>query len=83
MEDCTHDCSTCASACEIDPDAGPSFFDRLEEASEKFDEIGEENIINMLNEITAELEKEEAAEEAAEKELGADVEEVMEEETEQ
>ncbi len=98
-EDCTHDCSTCPSSCEIDPEGGPSFFDRLESISEHFDEIGEENILNMLNEAVAQLEEEDAAEaaeggtlhteeieeaaeavaeEAAEKELGEDVEEVME-----
>ncbi len=104
MEDCTHDCSTCPSSCEIDPDAGPSFFERLESISEHFDEVGEENILDMLNEAVSQLEEEDAAEaanggtlhteeieeaaeevaeETAEKELGTDVEEVMEEDTEQ
>ncbi len=67
MENCTQDCSTCISKCNIDlGEAGPSFFDRLESISESFDEVGEENIINMLNEAVAALEAEEAAEEAAE-----------------
>ncbi|MCC8141884.1 MAG: hypothetical protein LIO56_05045 [Lachnospiraceae bacterium] len=81
MDNCTQDCSTCPAACDIDLEqSGPSFFERLETASEYFEAMGEDNFINMLNEAVAELEAEDAAEEEAEQELGEDVEETMEEE---
>ncbi len=112
MMNCTQDCSTCPSACDIDlGESGPSFFDRLEQFSEHVETMGEDNFIDMMNKAVAELEAEDAAEAAAagtpphteeieeaakkvekleaeeetaeaeaEKELGADVEEVMEEE---
>ena len=35
-----------------------SFFDKLEPFSEHFDIVGEENVLQMLNDIVAELEKE-------------------------
>ena len=35
-----------------------SFFDKLESISEHFDNVGEENVLQMLNDIVAELEKE-------------------------
>ncbi len=67
MMNCTQDCSTCPSACDVDlSDSGPSFFERLEKMSEHFDSIGDENFINMLNEAVANLEAEDAAESAAE-----------------
>ncbi len=63
MTYCTQDCSTCPSSCDVDPgDAGPSFFDRLEEFSEHVEAMGEDNFINMMNEAVAELEKEDAKE---------------------
>ena len=34
------------------------FFDRLESISEHFDNVGEDNVLQMLNDIVAELEKE-------------------------
>ncbi len=111
MENCTQDCSTCPSACDVDlGESGPSFFERLEQISEQFEAIGDENFIDMLNEAVANLEaedakeaaeageaphkeeieeaarevekleaEEETAEQEAEQELGADIEEVMEE----
>ncbi len=63
-ENCTQDCSTCASACDVGEQAGPSFFDRMESFSKHVEDMGEDNFINMLNEAVAELEAEEAAEEA-------------------
>ncbi len=57
---CTQDCATCPSACDIDlTDEGPGFFDRLEQFSENVEAMGEDNFIDMLNQIAAELEKEE------------------------
>lgn len=68
-DECTHNCHTCSAGC---GDAGterkPSFFDRLEAASEHFEKIGDENIINMLNEAVAALEKEDTEEETKEAE---------------
>ncbi len=70
MEKCTQDCGTCPSPCNIDiTESGPSFFERLESISERFDEVGEEDIIDMLNEAVAELEAEEAVEEEIEIEV--------------
>ena len=60
-ENCTHDCSTCGSACDS-PERGPSFFDRLDKFSEIMDDVGEENILKYLNEAIEEWEAEEAAE---------------------
>ena len=57
-EDCTHDCSTCGSACSTEK-KGPSFFDRMESISETLDAVGEEEIIRMLNEAVEEWEAEE------------------------
>lgn len=54
---CTGNCHTCGSSCE-DEKRGPSFFDRLENISECFSEIGEDNIIQMLNEAVESWEKE-------------------------
>lgn len=56
---CSGSCHSCASSC--GPENGerkPSFFDRLESISEHFDEVGEDNVLQMLNDIVAELEKE-------------------------
>ncbi len=67
MINCTQDCSTCPSACDMGlSDSGPDFFDRLEQISEHFESIGDENFINMLNEAVANLEAEDAAEAASE-----------------
>ena len=56
---CTHDCGTCAAACgtENGEKKGKSFFDTLESISESFDDVGEDELINMLNNIVSELEK--------------------------
>lgn len=54
---CGGGCGSCGSGCNSEQ-RGPSFFDRMESVSEKFDEIGEENILNMLNEAVAEWEEE-------------------------
>ncbi|MCD8151728.1 MAG: hypothetical protein LUD71_01355 [Clostridiales bacterium] len=60
LTNCTHDCSTCGASCAPDGERKPSFFDRMEAASEHFEAMGEENFINMLNEAVAALEKEDA-----------------------
>lgn len=60
LDQCTHDCHTCSAGCSSGGvKTKPSFFDRLEAASEHFEEMGEENFINMLNEAVAALEAEE------------------------
>ncbi len=56
---CTGNCHSCGSSC--DTQAGerkPSFFDKLESISEHFENVGEDNVLQMLNDIVAELEKE-------------------------
>ena len=66
---CTHNCNTCGSACGEDGgERKPSFFDRMEMISEGFDAVGEEAIIQMLNDAVAEWEAEEAAEAGTEAE---------------
>lgn len=57
MGGCTGSCNTCSSACEGD-EKKPNFFDTLENISEHFSKIGEDNIIQMLNDAVAEWEKE-------------------------
>lgn len=57
MGGCTGSCHTCGSTCESG-ERKPSFFDTLENISEHFSEIGEDNIIQMLNDAVAEWEKE-------------------------
>jgi len=56
--DCTHNCNTCAAACDANGERKPSFFDRLESVSEHFEKIGEDGLIDMLNEAVAVLESE-------------------------
>lgn len=60
IDACTHNCHTCSAGCDDGAERKPSFFDRLESASEHFEEMGEDNFINMLNEAVAALEKEDA-----------------------
>ena len=60
-EQCTHDCSTCGSACTTEK-RGPSFFDRMDTISSALEEVGEENIIAILNETLEEWESEDQAE---------------------
>lgn len=60
IDDCTHNCHTCSAGCSTDGERKPSFFDRLESASEHFEEMGEENFIKMLNDAVAALEEEDA-----------------------
>ena len=64
MNGCTGNCHTCASACDTEK-KGPSFFDKLETFSEYFSEVGEENLIKILNDTVAEWEKEENEENEA------------------
>ena len=56
MGGCTGSCHSCGSSC--DTQTGESFFDKLESISEHFENIGEDNVLQMLNDIVAELEKE-------------------------
>ena len=60
-EQCTHDCSTCGSACATEK-RGPSFFDRMDMISSALEEVGEDNIIAILNETLEEWEAEDNAE---------------------
>ena len=64
MDECTHNCHTCSAGCgDADTvERKPSFFDRLEAASEHFEKMGDENVIRMLNEAVAALEKEDEEE---------------------
>ena len=65
MDNCTHNCHTCGSACSSpEGERKPSFFDRLESASEHFEKMGEDNFIQMLNDAVAELEKDDEEENA-------------------
>lgn len=61
FNDCTHNCSTCAAACDEDGNRKPSFFDKLESVSEYFEKMGEDNFIQMLNEAVATLEEEDSS----------------------
>lgn len=61
MNGCTGNCRTCASACG-DEERGPGFFEKLEAFSEYFSEVGEENLIKILNDTVTEWEKEEQEE---------------------
>ncbi len=62
INECTHNCHTCGSACEPDGQRKPSFFDRMEAASDAVSAMGEDNFIKMLEEAVALLEAEDAAE---------------------
>ncbi|SDB07064.1 hypothetical protein [Eubacterium oxidoreducens] len=67
MDECTHNCSTCSAACNDTPDGErkPSIFQRMEAVADRADEIGEDNIINMLQDFVTAIEEEEAKEENA------------------
>lgn len=59
MGGCTGSCHSCASSCDTQTgERKTSFFDKLESISEHFENIGEDNVLQMLNDIVAELEKE-------------------------
>ncbi|BAK47500.1 MAG: hypothetical protein ACOX8G_03505 [Eubacterium sp.] len=58
-ENCTHNCGTCGSGCGSEQN-GPSFFDKMESISETLDEVGEENILRILNETIEEWQAEDA-----------------------
>lgn len=56
---CTGNCHTCGSGSSCDTgERKPSFFDTLENLSEHFSNIGEDNLIQILNDTVAEWEKE-------------------------
>ncbi len=62
LENCTHDCRTCQSACDTaDGPRKPSFFDQMERISEAMDAVGEDEILRMLNDAVSEWEAEDAA----------------------
>lgn len=63
---CTGNCQSCGESCTPDGERKPGFFEKMEEVSIKMNEIGEENILNMLNEAIAEWEKEEEEESKSE-----------------
>ena len=49
---CTGNCHSCGSSCDTQTgERKPSFF-------EHFENVGEDNVLQMLNDIVAELEKE-------------------------
>ena len=59
MSGCTGSCHSCGSSCDTQTgERKTSFFDKLESISEHFDNVVEENVLQMLNDIVAELEKE-------------------------
>ncbi len=62
LENCTHDCRTCGSSCATsEGPRKPSFFDQMEKISEAMDEVGEDEILKILNEAVSEWEAEDAA----------------------
>ncbi len=58
--ECTHNCSTCGSACSTEK-KGKSFFDKLEMVSDAYNQLDEEEVLKILNDTIAEWEKEEEA----------------------
>ena len=58
---CTGNCHSCSTSCEGE-EKKPSFFDKLETLSEHFSEVGEDQLIQILNDTVAEWEKEEETE---------------------
>lgn len=58
--ECTHNCSTCGSACGTEK-KGKSFFDKLEMVSDAYSQLDEEEVLKILNDTIAEWEKEEEA----------------------
>lgn len=60
MGGCTGSCHTCGSNAGCDGEKKESFFDKMERVSEAFDDVGEDEVIRMLDEITEALEKENA-----------------------
>jgi hypothetical protein len=65
MDGCTHNCHTCSAGCDTDGEKKVNFFEKMEEISTKLNDIGEENILNILNEAIEQWEAEDAEEEAA------------------
>ena len=63
-EECTHNCNTCSLACSTDENGEPrkSIFQKMEDFADVMSDVGEEKILEMLNEQIAEWEAEEAAE---------------------
>lgn len=60
---CGGGCSSCSSSCDTEK-SSMSFFDRLDNISEHLQEVGEENILKILNETIEEWEKEDAEEDS-------------------
>ncbi len=60
MDACTHNCSTCGGGCSDIPEGErkPSIFERMEHIAERAEEIGEDNIIEMLNNFVDSIEQE-------------------------
>ena len=45
---CTGNCHSCGSSCDTQTgERKPSFFDRLESISEHFENVGEDNVLQM------------------------------------
>lgn len=63
-EDCVQDCNACGVSCDSRK-RGKSFFDKMEHISEVLEDVGEDNIIRMLNEAVDQWEAEDAEEEKA------------------
>ncbi len=63
MTDCTHNCHTCGSNCNTEK-TKDSFFDTLDKIADAYGDIGEDEMLRLLNETVAEWEKEMAEEEA-------------------
>ena len=55
-EDCTHDCSTCGSACDINPEKNEPYgmFEKMDALAQ--DLMGDD-VQEMLNKLAEELEK--------------------------
>lgn len=57
MDSCTHNCHTCGSNCSTEK-TKDSFFDTLDKIADAYDEIGEDEMLRILNETVAQWEKE-------------------------
>ena len=65
MNDCTHNCHTCGANCGTEKKKD-SFFDTLDKIADAYGEIGEDEMLRILNETVEQWEKEMAEDEAKE-----------------
>lgn len=58
MNQCTHNCHTCGSACGSTDKKQESFFDKLENISEAYNQLDEEEVLKILGDTVSQWEKE-------------------------